>query len=294
MRIFHARSFICALMLCLLPLALIGCGAQGDDADGSYTPADADREHVDAMTEEHADETAVPSPAVEGEPAMPVKTEEVVYATVDGTPSTGYLARPAEGGEGAPAILVIHEWWGLNDNIRAMARGKAADDAEGARALMMASMDHREALEENLRQAYSYLEGQGAPRIGSIGWCFGGGWSLRAALLQPTELDGAVIYYGRLETDPAILAPLEVPILGLFGEDDQGIPVDSVHAFASALADLGKDASIHVYPGANHAFANPSGSSYEAEAAQDAWARTLSFFERTLQGKTAGEMPAEG
>ena len=118
--------------------------------------------------------------------------------------------------------------------------------------------------------------------MASIGWCFGGAWSLNTALAMPDTLDAAVIYYGHLVTDPERLETLQMPILGLFGAEDQGIPLDSVEAFSSALETLGKDATIVVYPGADHAFANPSGHNYQPEAAEAAWRETVSFLGRVL------------
>ena len=100
--------------------------------------------------------------------------------------------------------------------------------------------------------------------------------------MLPGEIDGAVIYYGRLITDRERLAALEAPVLGIFGAEDGGIPIESVREFEAALNDLGKDASVLVYDGADHAFANPSGTRYDAEAAEDAWAETLAFFEKHL------------
>jgi carboxymethylenebutenolidase len=145
-------------------------------------------------------------------------------------------------------------------------------------------MAQPESILENLRQAHRFLVSeQGAPRTGSIGWCFGGGWSLQAALALPGELDASVMYYGRVETDPARLATLETPLLGLFGGDDGGIPVAGVRAFERELAALGKPAEIQIYEGAGHAFANPSGTRYQPEAAEDAWRRTLEFFQQQLQ-----------
>ena len=117
----------------------------------------------------------------------------------------------------------------------------------------------------------------GAPRVASLGWCFGGGWSLNTALLFPEDLDAAVIYYGQVTDDETRLSPLEVPILGLFGSEDRGIKVDSVRRFEAALERLGKNYEIHVYEGAGHAFANPSGNNFNAEYADDAWRRTLDF-----------------
>ncbi len=195
---------------------------------------------------------------------------------------------------------MIHEWWGLNDNIRAMAErlaaegylalavdlygGEIADEPQQARELMQRAMGNAQAAEENLRRAYEYLtREQGVERVGTIGWCFGGAWSLRAALLLPAEIDATVIYYGRLVVDRDRLATLQMPILGLFGELDGGIPVETVREFEAVLESLGKPAEIHVYPGADHAFANPSGTRYNPEAAEDAWKRTTEFLARNLE-----------
>jgi carboxymethylenebutenolidase len=113
--------------------------------------------------------------------------------------------------------------------------------------------------------------------VASLGWCFGGGWSLNTALLFPADLDAAVIYYGQVTDDEDRLSALDVPILGLFGSEDRGIKVESVRRFEEALERLGKDYEIHVYEGAGHAFANPSGNNYNAGYAEDAWTRTLGF-----------------
>jgi len=285
----QARGFrVGPLALFLLLVLAVGCGSSGDD------------EYADRMATEHEGDEPVASGAAASDPAGDVDAEDVIYAEVNGEPVTGYLARPAGGGEGLPGIIVIQEWWGLNDNIRSMARqlagqgyaalavdlygGQVAADSETARSLMSESMGHETDLEENLRQAHGYLgERLGATRVGVIGWCFGGGWSLRTALLLPGEIDATVIYYGRLITDRERLATLETPILGVFGAEDGGIPIESVREFESALNDLGKDAQVLIYDGAEHAFANPSGTRYDAEAAEDAWAETLAFFEKHLE-----------
>ena len=268
-------------------LATLGCGGSDDE---SYEAR---------MATEHAGDEPVASEAAAGQPTSAVEGQEVRYAEVDGSPVTGYLALPSEQSGELPGIIVIHEWWGLNDNVRSMARqlagegyaalavdlygGRVAETPEQARAIMSEVLGDEPAAEENLRQAYAYLAGEaGSPKIGSIGWCFGGGWSLRTAMLFPDELDGAVIYYGHLDPDPEALAALQMPLLGIFGEADQGIPLDSVREFERVLGELGKDAKIHVYEGAGHAFANPSGKRYDAEAATDAWEKTLTFFTETL------------
>ncbi len=255
--------------------------------------------YADRMDHEHAEDVPVASAAVVGADTLDVTGEDVVYATVAGTEVTGYLVRPSEAEGPLPGVIVIQEWWGLNENIRAMAEkiaalgytalavdmynGQVAVDRESASRFMAEAMDHEAALLDNLTQAYNYLTNeQNSPTVGSIGWCFGGGWSLRTALALPNDLNAAVIYYGQLETDRALLGMLQVPILGFFGEEDGGIPVEQVREFESALHDLGKDAEIHIYANSDHAFANPSGGRYNAEAAEDAWSRVVSFFAANL------------
>ena len=258
-----------------------------------------ERSTMDRMAQEHEHDKPVATQAATQEPAQPVDAEEVTYGEVGGKPVHGYLARPKAARGALPGVIVIHEWWGLNDNIRAMTRrlagegyqalavdlygGEKADNPDAAMKLVNAVMQNRAAAEENLRRAVAYLESKGAPKIGVIGWCFGGGWSLATALLAPDKIDATVIYYGHLETDPAKLATIKSPILGLFGAEDKSIPVASVREFEGALKKLGKPVEIKIYDGAGHAFANPSGGNYRPEAAKDAWQRTTAFFTRHLQ-----------
>ncbi|MCB1845373.1 MAG: dienelactone hydrolase family protein, partial [Halioglobus sp.] len=129
----------------------------------------------------------------------------------------------------------------------------------------------------------------GAPRIGSLGWCFGGGWSLNTALLFPDDLDAAVIYYGQVTADDERLRPLNVPLLGIFAAEDRGIPIESVQEFEAALERLRKDYEIRIFDGVGHAFANPSGSNYNAAAAEQAWQLTVEFLKARLGTAAAGE-----
>ena len=259
-----------------------------------------DKDYVERMSREHRDHAPVSNPGSQRVVLAPVVTERVEYARVDATPVSGFLARPADATDNLPGVILIHEWWGLNDNIRAMAEqvaghgyvalavdlygGKIAQNAVEARELVGLSMKNSAAIEENLRQAYSYLTTEaGAVRVGTLGWCFGGGWSLNTALLMPADIDATVIYYGRLVTDPERLNSLGMPVLGIFGSEDRGIPLESVNAFDAAMRELGKDVTIKVYEGARHAFANPSGQSYDPQAAEDAWALTVSFLDSHLK-----------
>jgi carboxymethylenebutenolidase len=264
----------------------------------AFALADDEKAHMQRMAQEHKHDKPAASPAAMAEPAQPVTAEEVTYGTVGGKPVRGYLARPKDAKRELPGLLVIHEWWGLNDNVRAMTRrlagegyqalavdlmgGAVAETPDAAMKQVEAVAKNRAAAEDNLRAAYAFLVEKGAPKIGSIGWCFGGGWFLGTAMLFPDQLDAAVVYYGRVETDKRKLAPIQTPLLGLFGGKDKAIPVGDVRAFEKALDELGKNAWIHVYEDADHAFANASGGNYNAQAAEDAWQKTTAFLEKHL------------
>jgi carboxymethylenebutenolidase len=278
-----------ALIVSLLTLILMPAVSHADE-----------KSDLERMAQEHKHDKPAATAAATTPPAQEVTGEEVVYATVVGKPVKGYLARPKNAKGPLPGIIVIQEWWGLNDNIRQAAKrlagegytalavdlynGQVAETPEKATELMKASMNRMPESEENLRQAYTYLETkQKAPKIGVIGWCFGGGWSLGTAMLLPDKIDATVIYYGRLETDKAKLGKLQMPVIGFFGGKDQGIPVAGVKAFESAMKELGKPVEIHIYDDANHAFANPSGGNYNEAAAKDSWQRTVAFFAKNLK-----------
>jgi carboxymethylenebutenolidase len=257
-------------------------------------------ENVDAMSREHADDSGTPSEAATIAPERAVVADEkLAYAEVGEELSYGHFVIPADMIEPYPAILVIHEWWGLNEGVRAMANrlaglgyivlavdlfggGTAATPAE-ARELMLDVVEHPDVATENIRQAFAFLrDTAGAPRIASLGWCFGGGWSLNTALLFPDELTATVIYYGQVTDNESKLRPMNVPVLGIFAAEDRGIPVASVKGFRQALQNLEKNYDIEIYPGVGHAFANPTGTNYNAEAAGKAWEKTVAFLDSHL------------
>ncbi len=291
----HAPNIVVGLTCALFGLAA---------CEPPQTVVDPDKaaavENVDAMSREHADDTSTPSEAANVAPARPVVADErLAYAEVQEELSYGHFVIPTDMVEPFPAILVIHEWWGLNDGVRAMADrlaglgyivlavdlfgGETAATAAEARQLMLDVVENPDVATENIRQAYQFLKDTaGAPRIASLGWCFGGGWSLNTALLFPDELDAAVIYYGQITDNEAKLRPLNVPILGIFAAEDSSIPVASVRRFRTALKDLEKDYEIEIFPGVGHAFANPTGRGYNAEAAESAWEKTVVFLDSHL------------
>ncbi|KAA5605840.1 dienelactone hydrolase family protein [Roseospira marina] len=199
----------------------------------------------------------------------------------------------------APTVLLIHEWWGLNDQIKATARAYAANgyvalaiDLMGgsvattpdAAQTQMANVDADEAT-ETCTAWMAWLRNHEASNgtLGTVGWCFGGGWSLNASLAAPS--DATVIYYGRLVQEAEPLKALKGPVLGHFATRDGYINADMVGGFERAMAEAGKADSltVHWYD-ADHAFANPSGSRYDEEDAKLSWARTMAFFAQHLKG----------
>lgn len=209
--------------------------------------------------------------------------------------TSGYLARPADDGS-YPGIVMIHEWWGLNENIQRMAEILAThgyavlavdlyDDevaTSSSRASELSSNLDQDRAVGNMQAAVNYLRNQeDASQVASLGWCFGGGQSLQLAL-SDVSLASTVIYYGSLVTDPSRLETIDWPVLGVFGADDQVVPVDSVESFKASLDDIGITNEVYVYPGVGHAFANPSGSNFAPEASADAWTKTLDFLDSHL------------
>ncbi len=228
--------------------------------------------------------------------AAGMRTEMVSIAGSNGATFSGALAMPK--GEGsAPTLVLIHEWWGLNDQIKAVAAefaelgyvalaidlhgGKVAANAEEARTLTRAV--NPEVATAQLVAAIEHLRGhpRSNGKVGTIGWCFGGGWSLNASLAAP--VDATVIYYGNVTKGADQLASLNAPVLGHFGTQDRSINEEMVGGFSDALAAAGKSELFtpHWYD-ANHAFANPTGARFDAEDAALAWERTLAFFKQTL------------
>lgn len=296
---FLKRGLLVGLMSLTLLVAACESGSSGSDKE-------AGRANVDAMSREHAGDTTDPSEGAQITPRRAIISERLPYAEINDELVYGHFVFPSDMIEPLPAIIMIHEWWGLNDNIRAMAErlagegyivlavdlfgGKTATSAGEARQLMLAVVENPGLAEENIRKAYDFVDTTaGAPQIGSLGWCFGGGWSLNTAMLFPDGLDAAVIYYGQVTDDEDRLRDVNAPILGLFGGKDKGITVDSVKRFEAALERLRKNYEILIYPGADHAFANPTGNAYNADVADDAWKRTLEFLGHHLGSESDEE-----
>jgi len=245
---------------------------------------------------DHKYDTPVSTEGAQRAPVAKVVSTEVVYGQSGDQVYRGYLSRP-DASKATSGLIVIHEWWGLNEDIHAMTEqlaalgytalavdlydGKSATQVRAAYELSTNLSSNEERGLENLQQAYNYLETEmKASKIGVIGWCLGGKWSLKTALMLPKEIDATVIYYGSLTDDKDKLATLDMPIIGFVGTKDR-LHKEFV-AFDANMKELGKDASIHIYEGAKHAFANASGIVYEPVAAEDSWEKTVSFLKAHL------------
>jgi carboxymethylenebutenolidase len=226
--------------------------------------------------------------------AQASKGVTISQTTADGRSVSAYFAEADK--KDAPVVILIHEWWGLNDNIKTMAEdirakgfhavaidlfnGSVATNRDEAKAQTSAV----KASESNATLAawVEWAKTNGNGKVATLGWCFGGGWSLSAAL--NTQIDAAVIYYGRVTSKADSLKKLNAPILGHFGTLDKSINPEMVGAFHKSLAEAGKSdlMTTHWYT-AGHAFANPTGGRYDEDDAALAWARTHTFLAANLR-----------
>ena len=230
--------------------------------------------------------------------ALAADSKPVSYKSGDETVQGVLYTPPGKGP--FPALIVIHEWWGLNDWVKEQAskladqgyvalavdlyRGKVATTPDMAHELMRGVPEDR--AKRDLHAAFEFLGAQPnvrKDRIGAIGWCMGGGYSLDVALQEPT-LAADVINYGHLATDPEALKRIHAPILGLFGAQDHGITPDDVKKFGATLDQFGKRVDIKIYEDAGHGFENPNNKDgYRADDTADAWKRTVNFLAENLK-----------
>jgi len=224
--------------------------------------------------------------------------------------ATGYLVYPVSSEKGQstnetklPAVIMIHEDKGLNDHVKNIAnllaqqgyvvlaadlfKGEVVTEQNDSRRLTQAVRSNPENAVNNLQAAVEYassLPNVDPSRIASMGWCFGGGQSLQLALnSQDHPLAATIIYYGSaLVTDNSNLSKIKWPVLGVFGDQDRGIPVEKVNEFKATLDEVGVPNEIYIYKGVGHAFANPSGDNYAPTETQDAWEKTVAFLKKYL------------
>ena len=228
------------------------------------------------------------------DPASPRPKGQDLFLQIQGGQAKAYVARPAAKPRGA--VLVLHEWWGLNEWVKSMAdrlasdgylalaidlyKGKVATDPKEAGALM-GQKDEKwgDAVEE---AGLEWLKSNaGGAKVATLGWCMGGGESLKTSLNDPKDVNATVIFYGMPVTDVDRLKTLRGPVLGIWADKDGWITPDKVKAFDDALTRAGVKHEFHAYD-ADHAFANPSGGKYNGPAAADAWQKTRTFLAKSL------------
>jgi carboxymethylenebutenolidase len=223
----------------------------------------------------------------------------VTYSSEDGVTLLGYLARP-EGNGPFPAVLMLHEWWGLNEGITELAdalaeqgyvvfipdayRGRLATQVPFALYLRLSTPEAE--IHADLDAGLDYLRGLtdvDPARVATVGFCFGGEQSLQMSLRRPDDLAATVMLYGSLVTEAAQLGPLrDHPFLGIFGATDAQIPVSEVRAFEAALNSLNAPATITIYEGVGHAFVTEANYN-QPGAAGEAWQQISDFLAAHLR-----------
>ena len=212
---------------------------------------------------------------------------------------SGFVAEPNTAAR-HPAVIVIHTWWGLNDWIKQQTKklaeqgfvalavdlydGHVATDPSTAQKLKSGLKDGIAV--RDLMAAYAYLYTRkdiDRDHIGVIGWDMGGGYALKLAMYQP-HLAACVINYGTLPTDPTDIQQIVAPVLGNFGALDKGVLPGDVELFEKTMKNISRRVDIKFYDGAGHGFENPENTqTYQAEAAADAWSRSIAFLNKTLK-----------
>jgi carboxymethylenebutenolidase len=288
------RATLCLFAVCL---AAAGCDVP---PSGETAATVEDVPTAGGAQDAPAPVQPIPDEEPASNPLIALLEQDTPYGEGADGNFVGFLAVPEDAAEPLPGVIVLHEWWGLTPPIREAARriaregyivlavdlygGRTAATVPEAQALMRELVDAPDQVRDNIRQAYTYLERYAlAPRIGSIGWDLGGRWSLQTAIMMADQLDAAVMFYGSVETDEAVLDTLNMPLLGLFGEQDASVPILSVQEFRSTLTRLGKPAEVRIYSGVDHGFFFPGSPNYSPIAADDAWLRSLTLLESGLK-----------
>lgn len=236
-------------------------------------------------------------------PAFGATSKEVTYKSGSETVRGILYVPPGKGP--FPGLIVVHEWWGLNDWVKEQAskladqgyvalaidlyRGKVATTPNEAHEFMGGVPQER--AKSDMEAAFHYLESQAnvkKQRIGAIGWCMGGGYALALALDEPGLVADVINYgvydYANLASNPAEVKKINARILGIYGAQDRGIPVDELKKFFNQLSTQGKKADFSIFPNAGHAFENPNNKDgYRPEDAKKAWTTTVTFLADNLK-----------
>ncbi len=275
-------------LLWSLVLTLAGCaGAPESDASAEAGDTSSMRE----MADDDAFVAAHPNPDSLN---FQGKGQMLTFPTPDGQTGSAYVLTPAQNPDNE-YLFVIHEWWGLNDYIKREAErlfeslpnttvmaldlydGQVATNQQQAQQYMQAVSDERARAIINGALARAGNDAD----ISTIGWCFGGGWSLRTAILAGDRAEATVMYYGMPVEEASALAPLDAPVLFIHASKDQWINDQVVQNFKNLAQATGKALTVRSF-NADHAFANPSNPQYDAEATRQANELVLAFLRENM------------
>ena len=283
---FRKRS-VCAAQLILATL-LAGCGSgTSESPEGAPAPAESPEVSPGAET-----------PA-EAQQARAVISERLPYMEFEDHLVYGHFVFPSDMVEPLPAVVLVHEWWGLDDNVKTVAdelaaegyivfavdlfSGETTESPAKARTLAAKVIEDPASAIANVRAAYDMVsDTAGAPRVGIIGWGLGGGLSLDAAATFGDDIDAVVNYYGQVDVDEDALLPITAPLLGHYGAEDKRVSGETLKAFEESLTRLRKNYEIKTYPAVGSAFTNPTSNNFNREATNSAWQETLEFLDLHL------------
>lgn len=277
--------------------ALLACLALSSACDSGSGDAPAPAAAVPEETP-----TAAAAPAATesvGATQRDVISDRLPYGEVGDELVYGYFVFPSDMIEPLPAVIVIHEWWGLTDDVRSVCDrlaaegfivlavdlfgGEVSNTPAAARNLMAAVVEDPDTATQNIASAVDFVQNTaGAPRIGMLGYGLGGGLVLDAAINYGDGLDAAVMYYGQVESDQGKLLPISAPLLGLFGDGDRAVPNESVEKFRDAMRKLRKNFEVITYPDTGTDFASPQSNNYDAAVVEKAWQKSLQFLQLHL------------
>jgi len=231
---------------------------------------------------------------------LAIKHAVVQYALIKGQLVYGYLSQPTQTQRGAPGVILIPMWWGLNQHMRDLAdrlarkgyvvlavdlfNGHTTRDPREAAHLADIADANPNATLANLEQAVSYMTAQQHVNdLGVIGWSIGGRWAFRIASDLPQAFDALAVFYAAPYTEPSQLAPLRMPMLAFFGGHDPFVPAEVVDKFQWAAGLASATLDIHIYPDASAAFDDPGSTAYNPRDADDAWRQLDAFLARNLK-----------
>lgn len=279
---------------------LAGCAADEDTSGATAAPGAVPAAGAVPVPAASAITPEPTGPRIsEVPPAREVTGEVAAYGSTDDSVLNGYFVLPADVVEPAPGVIMIHDSFGLDDSIQALARrlagegyavlaidlfdGQTASASGEAEILLAGIAGERAAVLDNICQAHSFLQQSAvAPRVAMVGFGLGGDWSLESGIALGDDIDAVVTFYGQVINDQARLRPLTAPLLGLFAAQDNRIPVREATLFRSTLRDLNKTAIVLIHSNVEHGFANPAGPAYAHEAANESWASTVEFLRGQL------------